>query len=99
MLRKLALALVILAMAAVPAHALVRDIAHEGRHEIHGGDHQRHVRFEHRSRGFVSVYPYYPYTPSTCYWQPGYWANAPYVDAWGRYTYVTQWVPAQYVCY
>ena len=31
--------------------------------------------------------------------QPGYAVNQPYVDAWGRYTYVQQWVPAQYVCY
>lgn len=43
--------------------------------------------------------PYYIYTPPACYWQPGYWVNQPYVDAWGRYTYVPEWVAAQYVCY
>ena len=44
-------------------------------------------------------YPSYAYAPPACYWQPGYSVNQPYVDAWGRYTYVQQWVPAQYVCY
>ncbi len=68
MIRKLVLALVILAMAAMPLPAL-------------------------------APYPYYAYAPPACYWQPGYSVNQPYVDAWGRYTYVQQWVPAQYVCY
>ncbi|HKW92657.1 MAG TPA: hypothetical protein VJX92_12205 [Methylomirabilota bacterium] len=45
------------------------------------------------------LYPYYAYAPPVCSWRPGYWVNQPYVDAWGRYTYVQQWVPAQYVCY
>jgi len=26
-------------------------------------------------------------------------AEQPYVDAWGRYVHVAQWVPAQEVCY
>ena len=43
--------------------------------------------------------PYYAYAPPACYWQPGYWVNQPYVDRWGRFTYVQQWIPAEYVCY
>ncbi len=91
MMRKLMLALVILAVAALPMPALARDGGHDGRHEFRSG----HERFE---VGFYP-YPYYAYAPPACYWQPGYSVNQPYVDAWGRYTYVQQWVPAQYVCY
>lgn len=36
-------------------------------------------------------YPYYAYaSPDT--------RNQPYVDPWGRYIYVQQCVPAQYLC-
>ena len=91
MIRKLILALVILAMAAVPLPALAGDGGHEGRHEFRGG----HERFERRDRehfrepfigfGFYP-YPYYAYAPPACYWQPGYSVNQPYVDAWGRWS-------------
>ena len=101
MVRKLILAVVILAMAAVPVPALARDHGHDGRHELRGG----HERFEGHDfhRPFIGYgfypYPYYAYAPPACSWQPGYWVNQPYVDAWGRYTYVQQWVSPQYVCY
>ncbi len=108
MVRKLTLALVILAVAAVPFPALAWD-GHrdfDGRHEFHGGPERfaRHERFEHFHRPFFGVYsygyyPYYAYAPPRCYWQPGYWVNQPYVDAWGQYVYVPQWVQPQYVCY
>jgi hypothetical protein len=106
MVRKLVLAVVILAMAAVPMPALAGD-RHESRHEFRGG-HERFERHERFEQGpfigfgfFPTPYypaPYYAYAPPTCYWQPGYWVNQPYVDAWGRFTYVQQWVPAQQVC-
>jgi hypothetical protein len=112
MVRKLILAVVILAMAAVPVPALARDGGHgshnasrsHGGHDFHGrGFHGGPERFVHG--GFVGVYPYphraapyYAYAPAACFWQPGYWVNQPYVDAWGRFTYVQQWVPAQRVC-
>src|SRR6266404_741497 len=104
MIRKLVLALVILAMAAVPLPAVAGDGGHEGRHEFRGGERfERRERFEHFRQPFITFgfypYPYYAYAPPACYWQPGYSVNQPYVDAWGRYTYVRQWVPAQYVCY
>ncbi len=106
MVRKLILAVVILAMAAVPMPALAGD-RHEGRHESRGGHErfERHERFEHGPFFGFGFYPtpfyagpYYAYAPPACTWQPGYWVNQPYVDAWGRYTYVQQWVPAQWVC-
>ena len=63
MVRKMILAVVILAMAAVPVPGLARD-GHEGRHEFRGG----HERFEHHGPffhrplyGFYYPYPYYPY--------------------------------------
>lgn len=100
MVRKLMLALVISAMAAMPVPVLARD-RHESRHEFHGG----HERFEHGPFIGFGFYPapyyaapYYAYAPPACAWQPGYWVNQPYVDAWGRYTYVQQWLPAQWVC-
>jgi hypothetical protein len=100
MIRKLILAVVILAMAAVPLPALARD-RHDGAQEFRGG-HERfegHERFRQPFIGFgFYPSPYYAYAPPACYWQPGYSANQPYVDAWGRYTYVQQWVPAQWIC-
>lgn len=104
MIRKLILAVVILTMAGVPAPAFARDGGHDGRHDRNG-----HERFEGQERferfhqpflgfGFYPS-PYYAYASPACYWQPGYWVNQPYVDAWGRYTYIQQWIPAQYVCY
>ncbi len=107
MIRKLILTAVILAMATMPMPALAGD-RHEDRREFRGGHErfERHERFEHGpfiGFGFFPTpyypAPYYAYAPPACYWQPGYWVNQPYVDAWGRYTYVQQWVPAQQVCY
>lgn len=106
MVRKLILAAVILAMTAVPVPALAGD-RHEDRREFRGGHErfERHERFEHGPFIGFGVFPtpyypapYYAYAPPVCYWQPGYWVNQPYVDAWGRYTYVQQWVPAQQAC-
>ncbi len=103
MIRKLILAMMNLVLAAVPVPALARDRRHDGRHEFRGGHEwfEGHERFEHFLRPFIGLYtyPYYAYAPPACYWQPGYSVNQPYVDAWGRYTDVQQWVPAQYVCY
>src|SRR6267378_2206570 len=100
MVRKLILAVVILAMAAVPVSALAWD-GHGGRHEFRGG-HERFERFGRFHRPFVgfgfSPYPYYAapyygYVPGVCSLRPGYFVNQPYVDRWGHRTYVQQWVP------
>ncbi len=70
MIRKLILAVVILAMAAVPVPALARD-GHEGRHEFRGGHErfERHGRFERFHRPFFGYgfYPYHPYPYSYPY--------------------------------
>ena len=74
MIRKLILAAVILAMAAVPVPALARD-GHEGRHEFRHefrGGHERferHGRFERFHRPFFGYgfYPYHPYPYSYPY--------------------------------
>jgi hypothetical protein len=85
MVRKLILAVVILAMAAVPLPALAREGGHgfhggfHGGHEFRGG-HERHEGHEHFERFHEFVFypsPYYtcpsPYdAPYACYWQPGY---------------------------
>jgi hypothetical protein len=102
MIRKVILALVILVLAAVPVPALARDGGHDGRHEVRGG-HERfdgHERFEHGPAIGFGFYPspYYAYAPPACSWQPSYSVNQPYVDAWGHYTYVQQWVPAHWIC-
>src|SRR5258705_6408721 len=105
MVRKLILAMAILALAVVPLPAwAARDNGHDGRHEIRGGGHERfrgHERFAH---GPVMGFGFYPspyyayYAPPACAWQPGDSVHQPYVDAWGRYTYAQQWVPGQWVC-
>ena len=82
MVRKLILAVAILAMAAVPAPALARDGGHGGHGGFHGGHefrggHEGHERFERFHHGF-GFYPYYgcpyygAYGPPACYWPPGY---------------------------
>jgi hypothetical protein len=77
MVRKLILAVVILAMAAVPVPALARDGGHGGRHEFRGG----HERFERHGEHFGRFhrpfygfyrYPYYPYYPYPYYGAPYY---------------------------
>ena len=99
MIRKLILALVILAMAAVPLPALAWD-GHGGRHEFRG-DHERFERFHGPFIGFYSYpQPYYAYAPPACYWQEGYWgSNQPYIDQYGFERFTPAWVPAQWVCY
>ena len=106
MVRKLILAVVILAMAAVPVSAHAGD-GHGGRHEFRSGHERfgRHERFERFHRPFIRfgfnpyyATPYYGYVPRVCSFRPGYFVNQPYVDRWGHRTYVQQWVPAQRVC-
>ena len=102
-LRRLFAALAILAIVTTPLPALA------GGHRSHGGAFFSVEIFA--APPIVAPYPvygpvtpYYPYpayayAAPPCSWQPGYWVNQPSVDAWGRYIYVQQWVPAQYVCY
>ncbi len=102
MVRKLILALAILGVVAVPVPALASG------HRFHSGTFvsvdifaapYAYAPHPYYYPYYPSYYPAYAYVPPACSWQPGYWVNQPYVDAWGRYTYVQQWVPAQYVCY
>ena len=77
MVRKMILAVVILAMAAVPIPALARDGGHGGRHEFRGGHERfgRQERFQHFGRfNRPRVYPYYPapYYPYQYYGAPYY---------------------------
>jgi hypothetical protein len=74
MVRKMILAVVILAMAAVPVPALARDGGHGGGHGFRGG-HERfehHGRFEHFHRPFYGFYYPYPYYPYPYYGAPHY---------------------------
>jgi len=89
MIRKLVLGLTILAIATLPLPAWAAwDGGRGGGHETRGN----HERFGGHERF------YYAYAPPACAWQPGYAVNQPYVDAWGRYTYIQQWVPGQWIC-
>ena len=102
MIRKLLLGLSILAITTAPLPAWARD---EHGHEFHGRpEFHGHERFEHREhrpfvrRPFVGAYVSpYVYAPA-CGWQPGYWSEQTYVDVYGNYSTVPQWVPPQYVC-
>jgi len=103
MIRKLVLAMTILALAIVPLPAwAARDGGRDGSHETRCSHEQfhGHERFGREPAIGLRFYPspYYVYAPPACAWQPGYSVNQPYVDAWGRYTYVQQWVPGQRVC-
>jgi hypothetical protein len=82
MIRKLVLAMTILALAAVPLPAWAAgDSGHDGRHEIRGS-HERFrgpERFGHGPFIGFGFYPspYYAYAPPACAWQPGYSVNQP----------------------
>jgi hypothetical protein len=105
MVRKLVLALAILAAVAVPVQASEADFR-----DWH--DRDRHERFEqsrpvpraYRPYGYAFNpygYAYNPYgyvrTPR-CYWQAAYWANQIYPNEYGGYAYVPQFVPGQWIC-
>jgi hypothetical protein len=104
MVRKLILALAVLGIVALPA--LPAQAAEHERRE-HEGRFERHERFE-RSEPRFSFGIYGPgfgvygpgfYEPApSCAYEPGHWVNQPYVDAYGNYTYVQQWVPGHSVC-
>lgn len=100
MVRKIILALVVLAVAVVPVPALARDgggqAFHGGGREFHGG----HERFGHGFGGFYAPYPDDVYAPpGSCYWQDGYWGpNQPYIDQYGFERFEPAWVPGQMVC-
>jgi hypothetical protein len=97
MIRKLVLGLAILSLAALPLPAWARD---EHGHEFHGRpefrDQGRLERRDHHPsvRFYSSPYIYGP----ACGWQPGYWGEQTYVDAYGNYSAQPLWVPPQYVC-
>jgi hypothetical protein len=95
MVRKIVLALVILAVAAVPLPALAKD-EHDSRDGHERGE--RNERFEHHEPFGPPAYGVYA---PTCSWQGGSWAyQGPVLGADGNYYYVPQWVvPPQYVCY
>lgn len=103
MVRKIILALVVLAVAVVPTPTLARDggrAFHGGGHEFHGG----HEPFEHGFHGggfgFYTPYSDDGYAPGSCYWQDGYWGpNQPYIDQYGFERFEPVWVPGQSVCY
>ena len=92
MVRKMVLALVILAVAAVPLPALAKD-EHDSRDGRERGERNEH----HEPFGPPAYGVYAP----TCSWQGGSWAyQGPVLGADGNYYYVPQWVvPPQYVCY
>lgn len=99
MVRKIIIALVVLAVAVVPVPALARDggqAFHGGGREFHGG----HERFGRGFGGFYAPYPDDVYAPpGSCYWQDGYWGpNQPYIDQYGFERFEPAWVPGQMVC-
>jgi hypothetical protein len=99
MVRKIILALVVLAFAVVPLPALARDggqAFHDGGREFHGG----HERFGHGFGGFYAPYPDDAYAPAgSCYWQDGHWGpNQPYIDQYGFERFEPAWVPGRVVC-
>ena len=102
MLKKLILAVALVAAAALPAQAGDRDRDH--RHDRHHHDrhhHRQNHRIEHwhGHHGHVGHPIYYRRHVSQCFWQGGYWASQPILGAAGVYFYQSVWVPAQYVCY
>ena len=101
MIRRLILAMTILAHTAMPAPALAWAGGHAGGHEVRGGQ----ERFERLHRPLIGLYPY-PYyadpydSPPACSWQEGYWGpNQPYIDQYGFERFEPVWIPAQWVCY
>ena len=92
MVRKLILVLAMLAVAAVPAQAVER--------ELRGGHdrvEQERFRGVERPNGRAFTRSGYVDTPQ-CYWQPAYWVNHVYPNGYGGHAYVPQFIPGQWVC-
>ena len=97
MLKKLILAVALVAAAALPAQAGDRDRDH--RHDRHQHRQNHRIEHWHGHQGHVGHPIYYRRHASQCFWQGGYWASQPILGAAGVYFYQSVWVPAQYVCY
>jgi hypothetical protein len=92
MIRTLILALVMLAVATVPARARGGD--GHGSHSGHGHHHGHHHHLSHFAGGLYGSFPYgYP-----CWWEEGRWVNQRYGDKYGNYTDVLEWVSGHWVC-
>ena len=112
MIRKIILALVVLAVVVVPVPTLARGgggggqgfhdgggQGFHGGHELRDGHERRHERFRHGFDGFDTPYSDDTYAPDSCYWQEGYWGpNQPYIDEYGFERFEPVWVPGQSVC-
>lgn len=102
MIRKLILALGVLVGAVLPAMPVQ---AHEHWRHWRGERFERHherseprVTFSFFAPGFTFYGPsVYEPVPS-CTYEPGHWVSQPYVDVYGNYTYVRQWVPGHNIC-
>ncbi|HXJ79839.1 MAG TPA: hypothetical protein VMS64_14295 [Candidatus Methylomirabilis sp.] len=99
MVRRFALALVLLAAITLDAHA--RGGGGHGSHggHAHHGHHQPHF---HRFVPFaafavVPVFPQFPYG-YPCLWEEGHWETQLYWDKCGNYTYAPGWVPGEWLC-
>jgi len=94
MIRKLMLALALLTVAVVPAHAFERDVrdwhGQFERDRFHRFDRQQYYAYGYNPYGYVR-------TPQ-CYWQRGYWFNEVIPNAYGGYAYAPQFVPGQWIC-
>ncbi|HET8575614.1 MAG TPA: hypothetical protein VFO18_00840 [Methylomirabilota bacterium] len=101
MIRKLILALGVLAVTALPA---VPAQAQEHWRHWRGERFDRHERFEPRfffgfhAPGFAFYGPGFYVPAPTCTYEPGHWVTQPYVDAYGNYTYAERWVPGHNIC-
>ena len=89
MIRKLILALTILAVLVTPRPAHGGGGGHGGH-----GPHHRH----HRGHHFVGlIYAPFPYGP-LC-WEEGHWTDEFYMDRYGNSTSMPLWVPPHWGCW
>lgn len=96
MIRKLMLAVAMLAVAAVPVQAAMPAVSAQPRGHDVRDDHERFERFGQfrfrEPRRFGHAYE------PRCYWENAHWEKRVYPNGYGGFAYVPQYIPGQWIC-
>jgi hypothetical protein len=97
MIRKVMLALTMLAVAAAPVQAAMPTVSAQPRGHDVRDDHERFERFG-QFRRFEEPHRFgYAYEPR-CDWENAHWVKQVYPNGYGGFAYVPQYIPGQWIC-